>query len=522
VHDDHAKIKRLMLVVLAASAIIRGVVAGIIELGNDEAYYWTYALFPDLSHFDHPPMIGWMIQLFTLNLYLDHEFFIRLSAIVFGTVNTWLIYKIATYIKNPRAGLYAAILYTTSFYGFSICGLFILPDAPQSAFWLLTLYFLLKSIPDKTVSRKSRNFLYMAGVTAGLALLSKYHAVFLLTGAFMFILLYNRKWFAARELYITLLIILIFFIPVIWWNIENGFVSFSFHGSRTIAETKGLFHPEFIALEILGQVFYNNPVNFTLILMALMTAWRGGDYIRSDYRNLLLWIGLPLIGAVLLMSLVAPTLPHWSGPAYFGLILITACWLADRPESSEERRLLPASLTVSILTLLVVAGMGIVQVKTGWIPLTRAGIHDPTLNVYGWKQLSRKFEQAVRHDSAYKLIDDHAPIITFRWFPAAHFDYYIGRETGRKVYAIQSLDRIHKYDWINRERGNLHQGSDAWYITLSGDFDLPERYYDTLFTFFQPADTILITRGSEVVKAAFIYRMIGLKKEFNFAPADIR
>jgi hypothetical protein len=38
---------------LFISAIARGFIAGFIELGNDEVYYWTYAKFPDLSH-------GWL------------------------------------------------------------------------------------------------------------------------------------------------------------------------------------------------------------------------------------------------------------------------------------------------------------------------------------------------------------------------------------------------------------------------------------------------------------------------------
>ncbi|HCT70866.1 MAG TPA: glycosyl transferase, partial [Bacteroidales bacterium] len=57
-----------------------------------EVYYINYALYPDLSHFDHPPMVGWLIQLFSLNLLFDSELFIRLGAVVAGTLNTWLMY----------------------------------------------------------------------------------------------------------------------------------------------------------------------------------------------------------------------------------------------------------------------------------------------------------------------------------------------------------------------------------------------------------------------------------------------
>ena len=81
-------IKKMMFWLLAISAIVRAVLAAWLEFGNDEVYYWTYALYPDWSHFDHPPMVGWVIQLFSLNLLLDSEFFIRLASVVFMTANT--------------------------------------------------------------------------------------------------------------------------------------------------------------------------------------------------------------------------------------------------------------------------------------------------------------------------------------------------------------------------------------------------------------------------------------------------
>jgi len=115
------------------------------NLGNDEAYYYTYALYPALSHFDHPPMVGWAIQLFSLNLHFSSEIFIRMAAVVAGTLNTWLMYAIGRQLHDERTGWYAALLYTASVYGFVIVGVFILPDSPQSVFWLSAILFLLKA-----------------------------------------------------------------------------------------------------------------------------------------------------------------------------------------------------------------------------------------------------------------------------------------------------------------------------------------------------------------------------------------
>ena len=95
--------KNKVLILILISFIIRAFIAAFIELGNDEVYYWTYALFPDLSHFDHPPMVGFVIQIFSLNLLFDSEIFIRLAALVFGSINTWLIYSITYKLKDEKA-----------------------------------------------------------------------------------------------------------------------------------------------------------------------------------------------------------------------------------------------------------------------------------------------------------------------------------------------------------------------------------------------------------------------------------
>ena len=53
---------------IGIAVIVKIALSFLLELGNDEVYYFTYAVQPDWNHFDHPPVVGWMIQLSTLNL----------------------------------------------------------------------------------------------------------------------------------------------------------------------------------------------------------------------------------------------------------------------------------------------------------------------------------------------------------------------------------------------------------------------------------------------------------------------
>ncbi|HPG33144.1 MAG TPA: glycosyltransferase family 39 protein, partial [Lentimicrobium sp.] len=270
---DFLKKYRLWILLLV-SAISRLFIAAFTELGNDEVYYINYALFPDLSHFDHPPMVGWFIQLFSLNLLFENEFFIRLGAVVAGTLNTWAIYLIGKKIKDAQTGWYAALLYTSSFYCFVIAGIFIMPDAPQSLFWLFSVYFLLTIAKEGPLSSKAHKAMLGFGISAGLAMLSKYTSVFLFTGAGIYIIIFQQRWLRQWQLYATILISLLLFLPVIIWNLHYNFISFTFHSDR-VEVIKTILRPDLFAIELGGQIFYNNPINFALTLLGLTAFFRG-------------------------------------------------------------------------------------------------------------------------------------------------------------------------------------------------------------------------------------------------------
>lgn len=118
-------------------------------------------------------MVGWVIQLFSFNLQFSSELFIRMASVAAGTVNTWLMFCIGKQLRDELTGWYAALLYTASIYGFVIVGVFILPDSPQSVYWLAAILLLLKAFQGDIDGIAKRRFL-LASVFMGLAFLSKY------------------------------------------------------------------------------------------------------------------------------------------------------------------------------------------------------------------------------------------------------------------------------------------------------------------------------------------------------------
>jgi hypothetical protein len=506
------KFNGLVLLIVVLSVIVRGFFAWTLELGNDEVYYWTYALYPALSHFDHPPMVGFVIQAFTFDLYFDSEFFIRLGAVILGGANTWLIYLIGKVVKDKLTGLFAAMLYNASVYCFVIAGIFILPDTPQLFFWLLSLYMIIVALPDKETTKASRNIIFYVGIPLGLAMLSKYTSVFLWMGVGLYIIFFNRKWLKTAELYISVLISLVIFSPVILWNIENNFISFSFQSARVGIFGSGL-RPDYFATEFFGQVFYNNPFNFVLIIMALVALKTKKFSLPDDYTRILLLTSLPLIFVFLFFALFNRTLPHWTGPAYLSLIIIAAAWLSEKAMKPEKAILFPFYIRISMGFLLVGLTIGLFQIKRGIFQTPKTdnpkelGKNDLTLDMYGWRQFAYKFHEFADHDFFSKRMAVTAPIISHRWFPAAHLDYYVARPRGMDLLAIGDLERIHKYAWINRERHELLLDSDAYYITSSRDFQDPAKLFGKYFVFIEKPEIIKIFKRDQHVENFFVYRL---------------
>lgn len=486
---------------LVLSILIRALLAGWIELGIDEAYYWTYAAYPDWSHFDHPGMVGWVIQLFSLNLLFDSEFFLRLASIVFMTINTWILYRIGKELRDETTGLYAALLYTGSTYAFVITGVFILPDTPLCLFWLMAFWTFLKYLREKR-----NKHLLLTGLFIGLAILSKYSGAFLWFGFLLYLLCHDRKQFKNPSLYLSLLITAVCCLPILFWNLQNDFISFRFHSERV--SLFGSFNPGSFFTEVAGEVFYNNPVNYVIAILAVIAAFRHKLSIDNGARRLTLTTALPMIALFLFFSLTRRTLPHWSAPAFVTLIPLTACWLSNLPIKRSQR-----VLTASLSVLALVLTLGVVEIKTGIITLdkntesTQIGSDDPTLDLYGWRQAGQKFAEFRAEAIAKGEMQEDDCLIGSNWFPTANIDYYLARPAGIKTLGYGHLESIHKYQWINEQCGGFITGKDYWYVADSHHFiDPVQAYAYTNFKNIELACVIPIERGGKTVRNIFVYK----------------
>ena len=495
---ENQKVKTVFSLTLVFSTLLRVFLASFTELGNDEVYYINYALFPDLSHFDHPPFVGWLIQLFTLNLHFTHEFFVRLGSILIGLLNTCIIFAIGKKLKNEKTGLYAALFYTASLYSFIIVGVFIMPDTAQGLFWLLSLWIIVTLFKKANIDGKSQWLMLLLGLTIGCGMLSKYTTLFIWAGVGLYVLFFDRKWFTKLAFYLAPLTSILVFLPVIIWNMQHDFITFTFHSERVVSNVL-IFDYQTLLREIVGSFFYNNFISVGIFLTAI------GFYLKNKFVDkkllwLLLFLSLPLILLFIVISMVKPTLPHWSGPGYYALMLLGALFLDSKP----LHRLVPLSLTIALATTLIVILLAITQIKTGMVnfskndPIERMGRSDFTLDMYGYKQLNTKFSELRKKHIQQGIALENTVMLGYKWFPTAHIDFYVAQRNNLQMLTCSPLSQAHEYYRITEKKGGLKEGMNAYFLNSSRYYFNMKRWSNQ-FENMTPLDTIHIYRNHKEV-----------------------
>jgi hypothetical protein len=495
--------------IIAISTIVRCFIAWDIDLGNDEVYYFTYAVQPDWNHFDHPPLVGLFIRLFTFNLHFTNEFFLRLPAIIGAAVNTWLIARCGVLIKNQRTGIIAAVLYNVSVYTSIISGIFILPDSVQVVFWLAAICSMLVCIHATKDSERKKHIL-LIGIWIGLAVMCKVHGMFLWLGFLGFIFMYRRSWFANPYLYLSLLITVFIISPILFWNINNHFITWQFHSDRVSPGNLGLDFKSLLVTSA-GQILYSNPVVFSIYSIALVAVVRGVWFAARTDKQLLLWCSIPIILCTTVVSLFRQTLPHWSGPGFIGIMILSAAFL-DQSMAMGKFKLYKNWLNASIvtITIVIVAGLSLVHFYPATLRNETAGDlgrNDATLDIAGWDQLLPAFSKIRQDDIAQRRMSEDASMVIHKWFPGGHIYYYVAHPLKMKLIGVGEVNDLHKFYWLNSLYGPLAKNSDGYFISPSNNFTNPAGIYKDDFQSFEQAGVIPQKRNGQIVRYWYIFRL---------------
>lgn len=420
-------------------------------------------------------------------------------------MGTWLSYKVGTLVKSERTGWYAAILYNASIYTSVIAGTFILPDSPQVVFWLAAMMVVIKMVRqfNENIPVKMSQWILL-GMLTGICIMCKVHGVFLWCGFGLYLISYRRSAFLKPQFYIAIVITAIVFSPIIWWNINNHFVTWNYHGNRVAIHDTHIDIDSFMQA-LLGQIFYNNPVN-VFIVCAAIYFYRRNEFMGNRMYHLLLFLGLPIIMITSIISLFDNVLPHWSGPGFLTLNFVAAAYLDER--SSPEIKypmILKGSLAVIFLAISI--GVGVINFFPGTLGSKeemKYGSGDFTLDLCGWRDFKKQYEtwlqQEDNGDRYGKL-----KFVCNEWFPAAHIGYYVAWPLHTDVIGVGNLNDLHNFAWLNKNRMDLKRGEDALCIVPSNYSFNVQEIYESEFSSVTEQKKFTIFRSGKVARYFTVY-----------------
>ncbi len=493
---------------------IKIILSYFLELGNDEVYYYTYAIQPDWNHFDHPGMVGWMMRLTSLNLHWVSTLSMRIGSILCAAGASWVIFKTGSLIKDERAGYIAAWMYSISIYTSIIAGLFVLPDSPQLLFYSLSIYWMVKWVTNPNAF-KTKDWIFL-GLCIGLATLSKVHGLYLWVGFGAYLLFHQIKTLRNASVYFAILITILCVLPIVYWNIQNDFITYRYHSKRVMHT--GLLFDSFLQ-QIIGEILYQNPLVYISILISLfnipalkkkLVQQMGVSDLQNQSLNLLLWLSLPLIFTFWVLSLFNPTLPHWTGPGFIGLFLISGVYWSQRLNNSSKSIPLVIKWATGLLGGFILGFMLLVYVfprQLGSNKLENLGEYNPINDVTGWETCATEFGKIVALDQHAGNMQASASIITHKWFPGGHLLFYVARPLQKQVITIGNLEDVHKFAWLNKTQPSLKIGDDAYCIVPSNLPVNPQIMYGAYFETISAPDTIPILSKGVLLRNFYVYRL---------------
>ena len=309
------RLRTCVFAILGFAFLLRVLYAAQVELLPEETYYWNYSRHLDIGYLDHPPMVAWLIRLGTAMLG-NTEFGVRFGALCCGAATGFFIYRLTRNLFGETSALLAVAMAQVLPF-FFLSGLLMTPDAPLTAAWAASLFFLERAY----IAGSARAWLG-AGLAMGLGLISKYTIGLLGVACLAFMLVDppSRRWFRRWEPYAAVLIAAAAFAPVLIWNAENHWASFAFQTSRRLAEA-----PRFSLHKLVGgALVLLTPVG----LVAAGTAMCGIIRAERSRRFLQVAVLIPM-SVFALFSLRHEVKLDWTGAPWAAALPLMACGLAE-------------------------------------------------------------------------------------------------------------------------------------------------------------------------------------------------
>jgi 4-amino-4-deoxy-L-arabinose transferase-like glycosyltransferase len=475
----------IVLTILLFLFVLRLSLVGVMGLMPQDAYYFFYSEHLDLSFYDHPSGIAWVLWLFT-SLLGKKVFVVKLAVTIVTFFTQAAFVVLATCFLDFKGILKAALLLFSTVM-ISVLSLIATPDVPLLLFWTLSLIALYVAI---FLNKKS--FWLLAGVLMGLAFNSKYTAVFLPAGLIMFLVLapQYRKLLLSPWLYLCLLLFAITAMPVVIWNYHHDFASFKFQAVNRAAEASDTHFEITNLLGVIGhQAFLLVPILFFALFVSLWQLYKKYKLKLSTIpapQLFLLSFFAPVFIGFLFISIFYWVKINWMMPAYITGIILASMYVKEK----WLRYQFVFSFVIHlVMGIEVIFYPVMVRSDDTWV---------------GWNQLAEGVKTIKKSYPGYFIFsaDDYKTSAVLNFY----FD--------EMVYSKNIIgERALQFDYVNTDLNTL-QGKNALFIDSHADLSPCGTYPPVLNKYFShitPLQPIVVKKGGKIVREFCVYACMAYK-----------
>ena len=329
---------------LGAATLTRILLSALFPLSADESYYWLWSKHLALSYVDHPPMVAYINFLTTWGR--ENLFMLRLGANLIVLLISILIYFIGKKHFNEKVAFWSAALFQIIPH-YLIIWLTMFVELPLALFWTASLLVLLQIIKEK------KNALWcLLAVLLGLGYLSKYTMLLFWPCLVLFFLLApdQRFWLRRKEPYLSFAMSALFFLPVLYWNSQHAWVSFTFHGGKATASAWGENFLPFVGDQL---------VHFTPFLVFILFRIFKYSLKKDGPAKTLFCFSAPVLILYLIAALKIKVWAHWPATGYIAALPLTVIYLTENRKSLKGFIKWVAGFCLLILAILFWASPGV-------------------------------------------------------------------------------------------------------------------------------------------------------------------
>ncbi len=410
-------------------------------LSVDEAHYALYALYPALSYFDHPPLVGWVQMPFVFlgELLKSWDWLLRIVPLALWGLTAWALW---------RFSIFALALFLISPLH-QLLGLALVPDTLLLPITLWVMVLTSKLSADIAC----RPYWIWLGVALGLAGLSKYTGIFLALGvAIVLLLQYGLSLFKSRGLWSAALIALVFISPVLIWNAQNGWTSFTYQINHAAGNQEWRL-VNVLRFDLIQLMAYG-----TLPLLGMVVFLWKLQNMHPVLTRITLAFGLPILIFATFSAGRDSALPHWTAGAWLAFLPASALGLQHLWHAYTDGRKATWVLAcgLGLLQALSVLALGLAMATGGqWqgraLNQGAQGAGNPFADLHDWKEASQQ---------AAKLKEEHnvSALAVGNWTLASRLAWY----SRAKVWALDGKNKQFEM-WF----GNLEYGQNYIWVDWS-------------------------------------------------------